>query len=104
MDKEMNKKEIAKKVIELCENKKDKIKGVSLAQLQNLRSLVKRTQDVNEIIIYLEYQGARESKMRDFSQIIKNEIKKFENSPEDLKYFIGNLVRYATSIIKSKEG
>jgi hypothetical protein len=104
MDKEMNKKEIAKKVIELCENEKDKIKGVSPAQLQNLRSLVKRTQDVNEIIIYLEYQGARESKMRDFSQIIKNEIKKFENSPENLKYFIGNLVRYATSIIKSKEG
>jgi len=97
------KEEIAKKVIALCENEKDKIKGVSAAQLQNLRSLVKRTQDVNEIIIYLEYQGARESKMRDFSQIIKNEIKKFENSPEDLKHFIGNLVRYATSIIKSKE-
>jgi hypothetical protein len=117
MDKEMNKKEIAKKVIELCNKYKTLIENLSTSQFQNLRYLGKRTQIIDEIKIYLEYQATRmqlkaeekekkelKSELKKFLGEINEIINNFKENPEDLKYFIGNLVRYATSIIKSKEG
>jgi len=102
----MDKKEIAGKVIKLCKESKAEIQNVSLSQLHNLRTLVKRTQVVDEIKIYLDYQSAREDAVKKFFEKIKNELENMEReglSREDLKYFIGNLVRYAYSMIKEKK-
>lgn len=112
MDKERERKkeEIIKKVKKLVEENQDLLQNTSHSQLNNLRELVRRTQIIEEIEIYLKYQTARKQGfgkdeergmklIEKMMGIIKEELK-IQDSPDNIKYFFGNFVRYAITFTK----
>lgn len=92
----MDRSDLIKEARKIVEDPEVNLKGKA-TQLQNLRELVRKGAPLEEIILYIEYQKARNQLPGKFADSLKQYLEKnrsnFRNEPDDLKYFIGNLVR-----------
>ena len=96
--------EFIKKAREIVKN--SGLKGDKKTQLQNMRSYVRKDIPLDEFILYLEYQAARNSLPKDFVNSLTkylSENRALFSNRENLKYFIGNLVRAGMVYLKTKE-
>lgn len=101
----MDREQLIKKAREIV-HKNEKDLGGKATQLQNLRELVRSGAPLEEIILYIDYQRARgqlpDGFARALTKYLDEQKKAFRNHPDDLKYFIGNLVR--AGMIYAKQG
>ena len=72
-------------------------------QAQNLREYSKKTESIEEILLYLEYQCIREKKLKHAGLQVINLIKKYKGDGIDvIRYLLGTFARWV--IIESKRG
>jgi hypothetical protein len=101
-----------KKLTELNKNKEGVIQdirristdGVSKTQAQNLREYAVKTDFIDEVLLYIEYQCARDKKMQKAGKELKELIqKKYKDKDIDvIRYMLGMYARLV--MIKSKQG
>lgn len=103
--------DLIKKMETLSQNKDAIIKkireidtaGVAKNQAQNLREYSMQTQSIEEILLYIEYQCAREPKLRNAGETLKSMIKDYRDKVKDIdviRYILGTFARWV--LIKSK--
>ncbi|MGD2089713.1 MAG: hypothetical protein PVH61_26290 [Candidatus Aminicenantes bacterium] len=81
------------------------IKTELKTQAQNLRELSTKTESIEEILLYLEYQCAREKKwkLNDVGAKLKQKINEYKNDDiEVIRYLLGTFARWV--LIESKRG
>lgn len=91
-----NKDDIIKKVKEI------EIGELTTTQAQNLREYAAKTDSIEEILLYIEYQNAREKKFRIAGPKLINLIKSYQiKDIEIIRYMLGIFTRWV--IIKSRK-
>lgn len=92
----MDRSDLINEARKIVEDPEVNLKGKA-TQLQNLRELVRKGAPLEEVILYIQYQKARgqiPNKMAGkLVRYLTDQKDYFKANPEDLKYFIGNLVR-----------
>jgi hypothetical protein len=92
-----NKDEIIKKVREI------EIGEITTTQAQNLREYAAHTESIEEILLYIEYQNARERKFAKAGPLLIKYIKNYQSKGIDIiRYMLGIFARWV--IIKTRRG
>lgn len=77
--------------------------GISKTQAQNLREYSTRTQSIDEILLYIDYQCVRDRKLQDAGKRLTNLIEQYKGQGiEVIRYLLGTFARWV--IIESKRG
>lgn len=101
--------DLIKNMVTLSQNKDAIIKkikeidtaGVSKTQAQNLREYAAQTQSIEEILLYIEYQCARERRLQDAGDKLTKMITDYQREGIDvIRYILGTFARWV--LIKSK--
>jgi hypothetical protein len=77
--------------------------GVSKTQAQNLREYAAQTESIDEILLYLDYQCARDRNLKPAGEKLAGLIKNYKDKGiEVIRYLLGTFARWV--IIESKRG
>jgi hypothetical protein len=87
----------------IAEVKQISTTGVSKTQAQNLREYSVQTQSIDEILLYLDYQCARDRNLKPAGEKIMDMIKKHKaKGIHVIRYLLGTFARWV--LIESKRG
>jgi hypothetical protein len=87
----------------IAEVKQISTTGVSKTQAQNLREYSVQTQSIDEILLYLDYQCARDSNLKPAGEKLMDMIKKYKTKGiHIIRYLLGMFARWV--MIESKRG
>ncbi len=87
----------------IAEVKQISTTGVSKTQAQNLREYSVQTQSIDEILLYLDYQCARDKKLEPAGEKLKDMIKKYKaKGIYVIRYLLGTFARWV--LIENKRG
>jgi hypothetical protein len=79
-----------------------KSQGVSKTQAQNLREYAVQTSSIEEVLLYIDYQCARERTLKDPGQELRKLMEKYKDQGiEVIRYMLGIFARHV--MIQSKE-
>lgn len=80
---------------------KSKDKGVSKTQAQNLREYATRTESIDELLLYIQYQCVREKELKEpFEELSKLITANKDKGIEVIRYMLGIFARWV--MIESK--
>ena len=69
--------------------------GVSKTQAQNLREYSAQTQSIDEILLYLDYQCARDRNLKPAGEKLTGLIKEYQDKGiEVIRYLLGTFARW----------
>lgn len=87
----------------IAEVKQISTAGVSKTQAQNLREYASQTVSIDEILLYIEYQCARDRNLKMAGEKLMDMIKKHKSKGiEIIRYLLGTFARWV--LIESKRG
>ena len=76
--------------------------GVSKTQAQNLREYARQIESIDEILLYLDYQCARDNKLKPAGEKLVVLIKNYKGKGIDvIRYLLGTFARWV--LIQSKK-
>jgi hypothetical protein len=79
-----------------------KSQGVSKTQAQNLREIAVQSSSIEEVLLYVDYQSARNKIPKDVGRELRRLIEKHKNEGiEIIRYMLGVFARHV--MIQSKE-
>ena len=77
-------------------------RGVSKTQAQNLREYAVQTNSIEEVLLYIDYQCARDRNLKEPGQELRKLMGKYKNRGiEVIRYMLGIFARHV--MIQSKE-
>jgi hypothetical protein len=88
----------------IAEVKQISTTGVSKTQAQNLREYSVQTQSIDEILLYLDYQCARDRNLKPAGEKLMDIIKKYKaKGIYVIRYLLGTFARWVLIEIKRGE-